>query len=64
MLYIVSLYALVAVISIICNSIIDRSENVMSIQNLIFYVSSELFILGLSLGLVLNHWPPEETPSD
>ena len=52
MLYIVSLYALVAVISIICNSIIDRSENVMSIQNLIFYVSSELFILGLSLGLV------------
>ena len=52
MLYIISLYALVAVISIICNSIINRSENVMSIQNLIFYISSELFILGLSLGLL------------
>ena len=50
--HVISLYLLVAVIGGICSYILEKSGSMSSIQNLIFYISSELFLVGLSLGLV------------
>lgn len=50
--YIISLYLLVAIIGGTCNYILNKSGSMSSIQNLVFYISSELFLVGLSLGLV------------
>ena len=50
--YILGIYLLVTVIGGICNYIVNESNSMSSIQNLIFYFSSELFIIGLSLGLI------------
>ena len=50
--HIISLYLLVAIIGGVCSYILNQSGSMSSIQNLIFYISSELFLVGLSLGLV------------
>ena len=50
--YIISIYLLVTIIGGLCNYIINQSESMDSIQKLIFYFSSELFLIGLSLGLL------------
>ena len=50
--YILSLYLLVSIIGAVCNYIVNQSESMNSLQNIIFYFSSELFLIGLSLGLL------------
>ena len=49
-LYITGLYCLVLVISIVFSVIIDNFSNSNPIQNIFFYGSSQLFMVGLSLG--------------
>ena len=50
--YIIGLYLSVTIIGGICNYIINKSGSIGSIKNLIFYFSSELFLIGVSLGLL------------
>ncbi len=50
--YIIGLYLFVSIIGATFNYIINQSGSISSIQNIIFYFSSELFLIGLSLGLL------------
>ena len=50
--YVIGLYLFVSIISATFNYIINQSGSISSIQNIIFYLSSELFLIGLSLGLL------------
>ena len=50
--YIISIYLLVSIIGGICNYIINQPGSMSSLQGLVFFISSQLFTVGLSLGLI------------
>ena len=50
--YVISIYLLVSIIGGICNYIINQPGSMSSINGILFFFSSQLFTVGISLGLI------------